>query len=75
MRRRTKIIKEGSYRDKTAFLLWPKTLLINAYSRPNEDDFKETRWLERATWRQRYETNQRNSLYWDDLFWIEDEEE
>lgn len=74
MRFRKRVIQESTYRDKTAFLFWPKKLSINAFVPRLEDDFEEIRWLETATWRQRYDTNQKNSLYWRDLFWIEDEE-
>ena len=74
MRFRKKVIKEGEYQDKTAFLLMPKKLLVNAFVDANEDEFAEIRWLETATWRQRYQRAE-YSLYWHDLFWIEDKNE
>ena len=71
MRIRKRIIESGEYREKTAFLFWPKTLLLGAFARANEGSFEETRWLEMATWQQRYDTDQHSSLYWHDLHWIE----
>lgn len=60
-------LKEGATRVKTAFLWFPKCLR------------EETRWLERATWTQRYrrvhslvpETSIRlTHLMWCDVDWI-----
>lgn len=52
----------GDYREKTRFLLFPKTI---GY---------ETRWLEVATWEEKYNPcNEYNSLFsnWVPTKWIE----
>ena len=75
MRIRKRVIEKDEYRTKTGFLFWPKTLDADQFSRPNEDRFQETRWLERATWRQRYGYDRDNRPNWCDLYWIDEEDE
>ena len=64
MRSRSIKHKHGDMRNRTAFLLTPKTLPTYA-----NDDTYETRWLERASWEQEY--YQAGAMYsgWRDVRW------
>ena len=59
MRRKYDNPHQGRERDRSGFLLFPKSMQ------------GETRWLERAVWRQRYETNYADDG-WTDLEWLND---
>jgi len=65
----------GSFRLKTAFLLWPRTLPVSK----NRSSDKETRWLGRATWIEKcvedvYSPYSPSSRFWIGLYWVEDKE-
>lgn len=51
--------KDGQTRLVTRFLLWPKTMRLEAGKQ------KETRWLETASWVEEYDQG------WDYDIWIE----
>ena len=62
-----KVLKEGMWRERSAFLFFPKS--IN-----NENGDRETRWLEHATWREKYiGRGDSGTDYWGYQEWIEEE--
>ena len=46
MKWKSKAYAEGEYRERTAFLWFPKTAELNGYN--------VTKWFVRATWMERY---------------------
>lgn len=65
MRFSVPIAKEGDLRDRSGFLLLPKAI----WWEEHKQCFRETRWLEYATWRERY-TEGKSSYFWSPIRWV-----
>ena len=63
MKRKVRIYHEGEERIRKGFLFFPKYIKIS-------DDYWESRWLERAVWKEQYTTGY-NLNSWDPVEWID----
>ncbi len=64
MKRKVRIYHDGEERIKEGFLFFPKSIKIS-------DDYFESRWLERARWKERFYPGWGDD-YWTSVEWIDD---